>query len=68
MTDAYKCDRCGDFSEGSPCRRKYRSYMDVSAWSGWTDATTKAKAELCPDCAAVVDEAVEELFEGQYDA
>jgi hypothetical protein len=64
MTDAYKCDRCDEYREGSPCRRKYRSYASRGI-TGWTDSTTKSKAELCPECAETADQEVAELFEGE---
>lgn len=65
MSDAFKCERCGDYNDGSPCRRKYRSYAGVSAFSGWTDGTTKTKAELCEDCASTVDQRVAYLLSGE---
>lgn len=67
MSSAFKCERCGDYNDGTPCRRKYRSYAGASAFSGWTDGTTKTKAELCEDCANLVDSRVKELIEGESD-
>jgi hypothetical protein len=66
MTDAYKCDKCGEFSEGSPCRRKYRSYTSVGI-TGWTSGKTKTKGELCPGCAESVDEQIAELLGSELD-
>jgi len=64
MSDAFKCERCGDYQDGSPCRRKYRSYAGVSAFSGWTDGSTRSKAELCAECADVVDDRIHALLNG----
>jgi len=61
MSSAYKCDKCGEFSEGEPCRRRWRRYGS-SGFTGWTDSHTIYSAELCLDCAEDIDEMLADIL------
>lgn len=49
MSNAFKCDRCNDFSEGKPQRFKIREYLS-KGMTGWSDSQTHMKWELCDKC------------------
>lgn len=50
MSDAYKCDRCGEFHEGSPERLAVRSFSKSGEFNTWLDGEHVLGVELCPDC------------------
>lgn len=49
MSDASKCDRCGEYFTAAQRHRKFQLRMDVLRSS--TTPTIRHKArDLCPDC------------------
>lgn len=51
MSNAHKCDRCGEFFTARQSRRKYQIRMDVLRNSTTPSIRHKAR-DLCPDCYA----------------
>jgi hypothetical protein len=50
MSNAFKCDGCDEFHEGSP--ERYRAQKcKVTSISGWVKEQNVHRMELCGDCA-----------------
>lgn len=67
MTNAYQCDRCGEFDTATPNRYKIREYHRSSA-VGWTDGETLHKLQLCEDCTESLESTMEEWLDGSLEA
>lgn len=57
MSNAFKCEVCGDFEEGEPNRRRYNR-CSAAALTGWSRAETLERAELCDSCTTELDDLV----------
>lgn len=60
MSDAFMCDRCKEYNNGSGTRIRYGVYHGTSAFQNEYNFTHKA--ELCDDCKAGLDELVSEYM------
>jgi len=63
MSNAYKCDKCGDFEEGTPHRYEVGKYKKVSPFSGWSDKDTIKRVEICSNCEEKFTSFVKQFFD-----
>lgn len=61
MSDAFQCDRCGEFQQG--CGTHARFGRAVPNSLGGYDPTYKIEEELCDDCWEGLIDLVEAYFE-----
>ena len=61
MTNAYRCDGCGEFSEGRPERVWYGVLKPLENPSAKSDFGISV--DLCPGCKTSLDEAVKSTLE-----
>ena len=67
MSNAYQCDRCGEFDTATPNRYKLREYHRSSA-IGWSNGETLHKLHLCGDCTGSLESTVEGWLDGPQEA
>ena len=63
MTDAYQCDRCGEFDTAEPKRYVLREYHNTTG-AGWTNPERLHTLHLCGDCAESLESTVGEWLDG----
>jgi hypothetical protein len=60
MTDAYQCDRCGDYESGSGTNVRCGEYCGTSGFTSKYEFWHKA--ELCDECRERLENTLSEFF------
>jgi len=61
MSDAYQCDKCREYNQGSGIQMRYGVYIGNSGFQSKYDFAESA--ELCKDCKKELDKIVREYLE-----
>jgi hypothetical protein len=61
MGDAFKCDKCGEFQQGSGTNIRYGVYL--TGHFGNSEYDFNYRRELCDECKEKLDDIVDEFFE-----
>lgn len=64
MADAFKCDRCEDFSEGRPERLAIRKYAEGKGFMEWANGEHLLSVELCEDCLEALTPTIRDYLDG----
>ena len=65
MSDAFRCDRCGEYSTGSGVKARVGEYVKTSGFKSIYDFFTKA--ELCKSCFEGLEHVVEEYMDTEVE-
>ena len=60
MSDAYQCDKCGEFNNGSGIQMRYGVYLGTSSFKSNYDFAESA--ELCKECKKELDNIVSDYM------
>lgn len=64
MTEAFKCDRCEEFSEGRPERLAVRKCAEGKGFLKWHDGEHLLSVELCEDCLDAFTPTIRDYLDG----
>jgi len=62
MSDAFQCDRCGDYRGGDGYYMRYGEYVRDNMFSGNSKYDFQHQAELCDDCKEGLDKLVDDYM------